>query len=243
MRTATLPRVLVLAAGLLILKVTVAVTSNYVNYFPPNFDADFLRGRERYFAGSYHWAFFIHILAGPPALLLGLILLSETFRARFPKWHRYLGRIQALNVLVLLAPSGLWMAYRAAAGPVAGLGFAVLAILTGTTIALGWTAAVKRQFAVHRRWMWRCFLLLCSTVVLRLMAGLESVTEVQAVWIDLAIPWASWLVPLGVFEVWRVASAKRSPSRVHSGTRESSDRPTGNGILANSARLVRNSVQ
>ena len=79
--------------------------------------------------------------------------------------------------------------------------FAVLAILTGTTVALGWRAAVKRQFAVHRRWMWRCFLLLCSTVVLRLTAGLVTVTGIQATWIDPLSAWASWLVPLAVSEL------------------------------------------
>jgi hypothetical protein len=200
-RSKTLPRVLDFVAGLLILKVTAAVMWNYHNYFPPNFDTDFLRGRQDYFAGSYHWAFYVHIVAGPPSLVLGLALISERFRMRFPKWHRYLGRFQALNVLFLLAPSGLWMAFRAQSGPIAGVGFAVLAILTGTTLALGWRTAVKRKFAVHRRWMWRCFLLLCSTVVLRLTAGLVTVTGIQATWIDPLSAWASWLVPLAAFEL------------------------------------------
>jgi Predicted membrane protein (DUF2306) len=144
-RSKTLPRVLDFVAGLLILKVTAAVMWNYHNYFPPNFDTDFLRGRQDYFAGSYHWAFYVHIVAGPPSLVLGLALISERFRMRFPKWHRYLGRFQALNVLFLLAPSGLWMAFRAQSGPIAGVGFAVLAILTGTTLALGWRTEIRRS--------------------------------------------------------------------------------------------------
>ena len=49
----TLQRVLTLLTGLLILKVTGAVMLGYVNYLPPNFDSDFLRGRERYFFGAY----------------------------------------------------------------------------------------------------------------------------------------------------------------------------------------------
>jgi len=200
-RPTILPRVLVFVAGLLILKVTAAVAWNYRNYFPPNFESDFLRGRQHYFAGSYHWAFYVHILAGPPALVIGLVLMSERFRLRLPRWHRYLGRIQALNVLLLLVPSGLWMAFRAQSGPIAGVGFVVLSVLTGTTIALGWRAAVKRQFVVHRRWMSRCFLLLCSTVVLRLAAGLATVTGMQATWLDPLSAWASWLVPLSLLEL------------------------------------------
>src|SRR4029077_14822660 len=126
-RAMTWQRVLTVLAGVLILKVTLGVVLNYRNYFPPNFESDFLRGRELYFSGSYQWAFYAHIAAGPISLILGMILLSERFRLRFPKWHRCLGRIQVLDVLFVVAPTGLWMAYRAEGGPVAGIGFAVLA--------------------------------------------------------------------------------------------------------------------
>lgn len=195
------PRVLAALSALLILKVTGSVVLKYRDYFPPNFDSDFLRGRELHFPGSYQWAFYTHIAAGPITLVLGMILISERFRRRFPKWHRRLGRIQAVVVLFLLAPSGLWMAYRAEAGPVAGLGFASLAVATGTSMAMGWRSAVERRFVDHRRWMWRCYLLLCSTVVLRLAAGLATVTGATATWIDPLVAWASWLAPLAAFEL------------------------------------------
>lgn len=199
--SSTLPRVLTFLAGVLILKVVGGVVLKYSDYFPPNFESDFLRGREPYFSGSYHWAFYTHIAAGPLSIILGMILISERFRLRFPKWHRALGRIQVLDVLFLVSPSGLWMAYHAEAGPVAGLGFAVLAVITGTSVALGWRAAVQLRFADHRRWMSRCFLLLCSTVVLRLIAGLASVTGVLGLWVDPLVAWVSWLLPLAVFEL------------------------------------------
>lgn len=200
-RAMTWQRVLTILVGLLILKVTLGVVLNYRHYVPPNFESDFLRGRELYFAGSYQWAFYAHIVTGPISLILGMILLSERFRLRFPGWHRLLGRIQVLDVLFVVAPSGLWMAYRAEAGPVAGLGFAALALVTGTSVALGFRSAVKRRFADHRRWMSRCYVLLCSTVVLRLTAGLATVMGVEATWLDPLIAWASWLVPLVAFEL------------------------------------------
>ncbi len=206
-RSLTLQRVVTCLAGLLILKVTGSVVLNYRQYLPPNFDSDFLQGRESYFWGSYQWAFYTHIAAGPLSLILGMLLISERFRLSFPKWHRYLGRVQVPVVLFLVAPSGLWMAYRAEAGAVAGLGFAALAVITGTTVALGWRLAVKRRFAEHRRWMQRCYLLLCSTVVLRLTAGLATVLDIDAAWLDALSAWASWLVPLAVFECLSPSSA------------------------------------
>lgn len=214
-RSTTLQRVLVFLAGLLILKVVGGVVLKYGDYFPPNFASDFLQGRETYFFGSYRWAFYVHTVAGPLSLILGMILISERFRLKFPKWHRSLGRIQAVDVLFLVAPSGLWMAYRAEAGPIAGIGFAALAVLTGTSVAVGVRAAVKRRFAEHRRWMQRCFLLLCSTVVLRMIAGLATVTGVQGTWVEPFAAWGSWLAPLAAYELSFVAIRQigRSPAQ------------------------------
>lgn len=134
----TLPEhILTLLAGVLVLKVTISVVSNYHNYFPADFTSEFLRGRERYFLGSYQWAFYTHILSGPVSLILGLILIGERSRSRFPRWHRHLGRLQVANVLFLVTPSGLAMAYHAAAGPIAAVGLAVLAIATAICVTLG----------------------------------------------------------------------------------------------------------
>ena len=196
-----LQRALTFLAGVLILKVALGVVLVYRDYLPPNFESDFLRGRHSYFFGPYRWAFYTHIASGPITLLLGMVLISEQFRLRFPKWHRSLGKTQIVLVLLLLTPSGLWMAYYAETGAVAAIGFAALAIATGLCALLGWRSAVKRRFTEHRRWMGRCFLLLCSAVVLRLIGGLATVTEIGGVWSYPLAAWASWLIPLGAFEL------------------------------------------
>jgi hypothetical protein len=198
----TLPeRILAVLAGVLILKVIASTLSNYHDYLPPNFASNFLRGRERYFFGVYQWAFYTHIASGPVSLILGLILIGERFRKRFPNWHRYLGRLQVAWILLLVTPSGLGMAYFAAAGPVAAAGLAALALATAICASLGARSAVTRRFADHRRWMWRCYLLLCSAVVLRLLGGLATVTGLAAPWVDPLAIWVSWLAPLTAFEV------------------------------------------
>ncbi len=164
-RVTTLKQILKLLACAMILKVILGVLFSYRDYVPPNFESDFLRGRKVYFSGSYQTAFYGHIFSGPCSLLLGLVLLNEQFRQRFAKCHRCLGRVQIACVLLLVAPSGLWMAFHAETGAIAGFGFAALAVATGFCISFGWRSAVKRRFAEHRRWMWRCFLLLCSASI------------------------------------------------------------------------------
>ena len=197
----TLQRGLTLLAVLLILKVTLSVIAGYRDYCPPNFESDFLRGRQSYFSGTYEWAFYAHIFSGPVSLVLGLILINEPLRTRFPHWHRTLGKAQAALVLFLLAPSGLWMAYHAEGGVVAAAGFAALAVVTALCVLLGWRTAVQRRFAEHRRWMWRCFLLLCSAIVLRMFGGLATVADAGAAWIYPLSAWMSWLAPLVALEL------------------------------------------
>ncbi len=217
----SLGSILTLMAGVLIIKVIISVVSNYHNYFPPNFAFDFLRGRERHFLGVYRWAFYAHIISGPITLVLGLFLVGERSRTRFPKWHRSLGRLQVACVLLVVTPSGLWMAYYAAAGSIAAVGLAALAIATAVCVALGARSAVMVRYSDHRRWMWRCYLLLCSAVALRVIGGLATVTGVAAPWVDSLATWMSWLVPLTAFEL-------RERARRQSGLFEL-DRPGGGG--------------
>ena len=202
-RLPALPRVLTALAAILIVKVTLSVLLQYGDYFPPNFESDFLRGRERYFWGPYHWAFFAHLISGPVSLVLGVILANELFRKRAPLWHKRLGRVHVTCTLLLLAPSGLWMACYAT-GVIAATGLASLALGTAACAALGWRAAVARRFGDHRCWMGRTFVLLCSAVVLRMIGGLASVAQWDATWLYPVSTWASWLIPLVVFESVRL---------------------------------------
>lgn len=208
-----------LAAGVVLIVLSKSLMV-YLDYLPPNFSSDFLQGRRSYFFSGYHVAFYAHILSGPLALLCATILMSDTFRRRWPLWHRRLGRLEVAVVLLAVAPSGLWMAGHAASGAAAATGLALLALLTAACAALGWRAAVQSRFREHERWMWRTYLLLASAIVLRLMGGLATVAGVSAAWFNPAAVWASWILPLAAYELslWigpsiRSVSGRRSPGR------------------------------
>ena len=212
LEAATPSAVLAVGAGVVILKVTAGVVANYPSYVPPDFTRGFLFGREATFFGWYRWAFGLHLLAGPLALVLGLFLMSPNARRHFPALHRALGRVQVGVVVLGLAPSGLAMATRPAAGPVAGVGLGLLAVLTGSTAMLGWRAAVRHRLAEHRRWMVRYFVLLASAVVLRLGVGLATVVGCTGAWVDVVAAWACWVGPLAAFEVrerWASSARRR----------------------------------
>ena len=185
-----------LSLTLLALKVILVTFISYRDYMPPNFNSDFLAGRQSYFWKGYHWPFYAHIVAGPVTLLLGLVLLSQSVRRRWPAWHRRLGRIQAVLVLIVVAPSGLMMSMRAAFGSIAAVGFATLSIALTVTVSMGWKAAMDRKFDTHQQWMLRCYALLFSAVVIRLNGGIGAIFGIDADWYYIQTAWTSWIIPL-----------------------------------------------
>ncbi len=83
-----LPYIAKLLLFLLVSKTIVSVLVTLRDYFPPNFNSAFLLGRSGYFFESYQWAFYTHVIAGPCVLALGLLLVSDSLRQRFPRIER-----------------------------------------------------------------------------------------------------------------------------------------------------------
>lgn len=200
------------AAGvtlLLIVRVLLSIVWEYRFYFPPNFNADFLLGREETFRGMYRTAFYAHIAVGPLAIVGSLFLMVSGIRGWKPKLHRRIGQAVMWIVIALVAPSGLVMATETQAGRVAALAFALLAVLTGATAGMALLHARKGNWEKHRRWAVRCFLLLCSPLLLRLVGGVQSVLQIESSLYYTFNAWLSWLLPLLVFEIVSVASSRR----------------------------------
>lgn len=209
MRLTFLTTVLRWLAALLILRVLAAILANYPDYFPPNFDSLFLQGRGATFTDSYRPAFYVHIFSGPVVLFNGLLLMSESLRRRRGRLHRYLGRLQVAVLLLLVLPSSAWMSRYAFGGWPAGLSFLLLSVATAACAIVGVVYARRGRYHGHRRWMLRCYVLICSAVTLRLIsgtAGLIGVPSPEGAYVIAA--WSSWLVPLAVCEI-----VERWPSR------------------------------
>jgi uncharacterized membrane protein len=189
-------------AVLLILRVLATILANYPDYFPPNFDSLFLQGREATFTGAYRPAFYIHIFSGPIVLLGGLILLSEHVRRHHAGLHRFLGRVQVVVLLLLVLPSSVVMSQHAFGGWPAGLSFFLLSTATASCAIVGVVHARGGRYDRHRRWMLRCYVLICSAVALRLIsgtAGLVGVPSAEAAYV--VATWSSWLLPLAACEM------------------------------------------
>src|SRR5258708_39024936 len=90
-----------------------------------------------------------HMLIAPIALLLGPFQFIPELRARFPQAHLCSARVY-VTAAVVAGIGGLAASPYASGGPVAGLGFGILAVLSvGTTLA-PCRHPIHRQFPLHR---------------------------------------------------------------------------------------------
>ena len=90
-----------------------------------------------------------HMLIAPIALFLGPFQFSPALRARYPQAHRWSGRVY-VAACATAGTAGLAASPYASGGPVAGLGFGILAVLWVCTTLGAWRAAARRRFALHR---------------------------------------------------------------------------------------------
>ncbi|QEF96487.1 hypothetical protein Mal15_05150 [Stieleria maiorica] len=189
-------------------KVFLAILYQYRWYFPPDFDASpFLAGRRFTFVGLYRGAFYLHLAAGPTALVLGTFLIFSGGKTHWQRLHAMLGKTQFAVVITMVVPSGLVMSLQAYAGIIAETGFIVQSILTGVTMAAAAFLARSGKFAAHRRWATRCYLLLWSPLLLRVVAGLLIVSNLESEWTYRLNAWLSWLAPLAVYELVLMSSS------------------------------------
>lgn len=156
-------------------------------------------------------AFGGHALMAAVMALSGASQLIPQIRARWPRFHRWNGRV--FMVLALgLSVTGLYMIWvrhadTGLAGRIAITGDAVLILTFG---ALAWRSAVARDFAAHRRWALRFFLVSSAQWFLRvavfasLAVSFALTGRPPSIGGSLFTFWnfACYLLPLAVLELY-----------------------------------------
>jgi Predicted membrane protein (DUF2306) len=145
-----------------------------------------------------------HMLIAPLALLFGALQFLPRLRARYPKAHRYIGRIYVASC-VIAGVGALTIVPHALGGPIAGLGFGILAVLWIAATLGGWWAAVRRKLELHRLLMRLSYAMTFGGVTLRLQIPLGfllgfSSYAAMSVW----LAYTSWIpnvIAVGVYTV------------------------------------------
>ncbi len=122
-------------------------------------------------------AFYVHVVGGGLALVLGPLQFWRGLRTRHPLVHRSIGRTYLIAVAAA-AVAGVVLAPSTQAGLVGLFGFGALGVIWLVT---GWRAyrAIRAgNVASHRAWMMRNFAMTYSAVTLRIWLPLLIVAQV-----------------------------------------------------------------
>lgn len=172
-----------------------ATTMIYWSFRP---DVNFLLSKQNlvdYF--PWRFAFYVHIAGGMLSIASGPFQFINTIRKRFPAFHRHLGKVYAASILLIGAPTGLYMAFFANGGWPASIGFVLMALLWFHTTLMGIQTIRKGNIASHKRWMTRSFALTFSAVTLRLWVPVLSLySELSPLSVVIITAWISWLFNL-----------------------------------------------
>jgi hypothetical protein len=162
--------------------------------------------------------FAVHVLLAALVTTGGLLQLAPAIRTHAPMLHRWVGRL-FFSIAIVMATSGLWLTWarHTYLSLVSGLAVSVdgALILSFTTIA--WRCAVKRDFAAHRRWALRAFMVVNGVWFLRigmmawvlLSGGGLGMNDSLSGSADIVIQFGAYLVPLMVLEAYLRAPASR----------------------------------
>ena len=150
-----------------------------------------------------------HIAASGFAMILGAFQFSKTLRRKAPVVHRWMGRGYVLACVVGGLAGGI-IALSSTAGPIAGWGFFMLAILWVPFTLLALRSAMQKDFVAHERWMIRSFALTFGAVTLRFYLPLAIMQNNGEFPLEAyrIIAWAAWVPNLIVAELF-IASLRR----------------------------------
>ncbi len=111
----------------------------------------------------------MHCGAAIVCLASSLLQFWRPLIRRLPSLHRRLGRAYVGSVLVVLFPTGFFLAFSAKGGWAGILGFHLLGALTFWTTWRGWIAMRRGVMREHIVWMIRSFAMIANALTARLL--------------------------------------------------------------------------
>jgi uncharacterized membrane protein len=171
-------------------------------------------------------AIVVHLIAAVILIAGGAMQLIPQMRDRFPRLHRWTGRVYVVMVFAA-SVSGLYMTWiRGTRGDLAQhIGGSVNAVLIILCAVFALRSAITRRFAAHRRWVLRLFLAVSAAWFYRvglffwllLNDGRPAGFDIQSFQGPTLtfLSFANSLVPLAVLELYvRARTGDGAPRRL-----------------------------
>ena len=112
----------------------------------------------------WNLAFYIHLPAGVICLLSPFFLFAKRYFRRHHQWHEIIGKLYTWITILLVCPTGMYLAAYAKGGIITQAGFMVQGILLGVFTYHGYQAGLRKNKTEHVRNMIRSYAV--ATVVL-----------------------------------------------------------------------------
>ena len=141
---------------------------NTLPYFSLSKEFDFIQERILLFQNKvYNASFYIHIFAGMFCIGAALIQFSRYILKKKKAIHVWSGRIYVFVVLVLGAPTGLFMSFFAKGSFWERGLFMFMAVFWFYTTLKGLTTILKKNVLAHKIWMIRSYAMAMTAVTFR----------------------------------------------------------------------------
>lgn len=141
---------------------------NTLPYFSFSKDFVFIEERALLFENSvYNVSFYIHIAAGAFCIGTALIQFSSGILKKRKKIHVWSGRVYVFVVLMLGAPTGLYMSFFAKGSFYERALFMFMALFWFFTTYKGLTTILKKNVLAHKIWMIRSYSMAMTAVTFR----------------------------------------------------------------------------
>ena len=153
---------------IIILGIASLIFYSSVRYLNPGFENGYLSGNKFPYLSVFRIGLIVHLIIAPFLVFCSSLLLFFKLEKKSPRIHRVIGRLTVYTAFLLLIPSGFILSYYAIGGLIGQLLFFSLTFLTLISVARALFEARNRNFALHRKWMIRFYILLTSAIWLRL---------------------------------------------------------------------------
>lgn len=181
-----------------------------LRYIPYNSEIAFLQIKQTEVASvkPYLFIFYVHVYTAIFTLIAGFTQFSNALLAKYKKLHRLLGYQYAAAVVLLAAPSGIFIGFYANGGLLSQISFILLGCLWLLFTVKGIVAIKNRNLTTHRHFMLRSFALAFSAITLRLWKViLVYLFHPAPMDVYQIIAWLGW-IPNLLFIEWYIKRTK-----------------------------------
>ena len=175
-----------------------------LEYIPAQSDVSFLmiKQTEVNTHTEYLYFFYAHVYTSIFVLFSGFIAVFVKPKAAFRNLHRFFGKIYVILLLLLAAPSGIYMGFYANGGILAKISFVILGILWWITTYKAYLEIRKKNVLNHKKWMYRSYALAVSAITLRLWkVVLVYFFQPNPMDVYEVIAWLGWVPNLILIEI------------------------------------------